>query len=207
MVSTTTEVPGEASTICGIASRLEPPGILRSSTRTVGLCPSEYRFAASTSPASATTSMSGSASSSMRRPLRTTEWSSARTMVMLSVSGVTATGVSGRRGVAQLSRSPHRSRCYARMPPRRPPSILSEDTKGGSMAPNPNNESLMEETGLGLLPGIVIALGLVVGAMALLLLGSMIAVFGVLALVVLVTVAILAVVVALLDEEGDLGRR
>lgn len=75
------------------------------------------------------------------------------------------------------------------------------------MAPNPNNESLMEETGLGLLPGIVIALGLVVGAMALLLLDSMLAVFGVLVLVVLVTLVILAVVVALLDEEGELGRR
>ena len=75
------------------------------------------------------------------------------------------------------------------------------------MAPNPNNESLMEETGLGLLPGIVVALGLVVGAMALLLLDSMLAVFGVLVLAVLVTLVILAVVVALLDEEGELGRR
>lgn len=65
----------------------------------------------------------------------------------------------------------------------------------------------MEETGLGLLPGLVGALGLVVGAMALLLVGSMWAVFGVLALVVIVTLAILAVVVALLDEEGELGRR
>ena len=75
------------------------------------------------------------------------------------------------------------------------------------MAPNPNNESLMEETGLGLLPGIVVALGLVVGAMALLLLDSMLAVFGVLVLAVLATLVILAVVVALLDEEGELGRR
>lgn len=70
-----------------------------------------------------------------------------------------------------------------------------------------NDESLMDETGLGLLPGIAVALGLVVGAMALLLLGSMWAVFGVIGLVVIVTVAILAVVVALLDEEGDVGRR
>ena len=70
-----------------------------------------------------------------------------------------------------------------------------------------NDESVMDETGLGLLPGIVVALGLVVGAMALLLLGSMWAVFGVLGLVVIVTMAILAVVVALLDEEGELGRR
>ena len=75
------------------------------------------------------------------------------------------------------------------------------------MAANPNNESLMEESGLGLLPGIVIALGLVLGAMALLMLDSMLAVFGVLVLVVLVTLVILAVVVALIDEEGEFGRR
>ena len=75
------------------------------------------------------------------------------------------------------------------------------------MAAHPNNESLMEETGLGLLPGIVVALGLVVGAMGLLLLESMLAVFGVLVLAVLATLVILAVVVALLDEEGELGRR
>ena len=65
----------------------------------------------------------------------------------------------------------------------------------------------MERTGLGLLPGLALALGLVVGAMALLLIGSMWAVFGVLALVGAVTVAILAVVFALLDEDGALGRR
>jgi hypothetical protein len=41
----------------------------------------------------------------------------------------------------------------------------------------------------------------------LLLIGSMWAVFAVLALVVIVTAAILAVVVALLDEDGDVGRR
>jgi hypothetical protein len=70
-----------------------------------------------------------------------------------------------------------------------------------------NTESLMDETGLGLLPGLACALGLVVAAMAFLLMGSMWAVFGLLALVVLVTVAILAVVVALLDEDGELGRR
>ena len=70
-----------------------------------------------------------------------------------------------------------------------------------------NHESLMDETGLGLLPGLVLALGLIVGAMALLLTGSMWAVFGVLALVLVVTVAMLAVVIALVDEEGELGRR
>lgn len=69
-----------------------------------------------------------------------------------------------------------------------------------------HRESPMDRTGLGLLPGLAAALGLVVGAMAMLLIGSMWAVFGVLTLVVIVTVAILAVVVALLDEEGELGR-
>ena len=75
------------------------------------------------------------------------------------------------------------------------------------MAPHSDNESLMEETGLGLLPGIVVALGLVVTAMTLLLLDSMLAAFGVLVLAVLVTLVILVVVVALLDDEGDFGRR
>jgi hypothetical protein len=65
----------------------------------------------------------------------------------------------------------------------------------------------MDITGLGLLPGVALALGLVVGAMALLLTGSMWAVFAVLALVVVVTATILAVVVALVDEDGELGRR
>lgn len=69
------------------------------------------------------------------------------------------------------------------------------------------SESVMDITGLGLLPGLVLALGLVVGAMALLLIGSMWAVFAVLALIVVVTAAILAVVVALVDEDGELGRR
>jgi len=66
---------------------------------------------------------------------------------------------------------------------------------------------MMDDTGLGLLPGIVIALGLVVGAMALLLLDSMLAVFAVLLLAIFATVLILAVVIALLDEDGELGRR
>jgi hypothetical protein len=69
-----------------------------------------------------------------------------------------------------------------------------------------NNESLMEATGLGLLPGVVAALGIVVVSMALLLTGSMWAVFAVLLLVGLVTASILAVVIALIDE-GELGER
>ena len=64
----------------------------------------------------------------------------------------------------------------------------------------------MDKSGLGLLPGIVGALGLVIFPMALLLFDSMWAGFGVLALAIAVTVAILVVVVALLDE-GERGGR
>lgn len=74
------------------------------------------------------------------------------------------------------------------------------------MREEPNNESLMEETGLGLLPGVVVALGIVVFSMALLLTRSMWAVLGVLVLVGLVTASILAVVIALIDE-GKLGEQ
>jgi Mg/Co/Ni transporter MgtE len=70
----------------------------------------------------------------------------------------------------------------------------------------PNNESLMEESGLGLLPGVVLALAIVVFSMALLLPGSIWAVVAVLVLVALVTASILAVVIALIDE-GELGER
>jgi uncharacterized membrane protein len=72
------------------------------------------------------------------------------------------------------------------------------------MRDEPNQESTMEETGLGLLPGVVIALFIVVLAMAFLFTGSMWAVAGVLALVAVVTTSILAVVIALVDE-GELG--
>lgn len=66
--------------------------------------------------------------------------------------------------------------------------------------------SIMEATGLGLLPGVVIALGLVVFSMALLLTGSMWAVAAVLALIGVVTAAILAVVFAVMDDD-EAGRR
>lgn len=52
------------------------------------------------------------------------------------------------------------------------------------------NESLMDRTGLGLLPGLVLALGLIVFATDFLPTGSMWAVFGVLALIVIVTIAV-----------------
>ena len=74
------------------------------------------------------------------------------------------------------------------------------------MDPKENNQSLMDATGLGLLPGLSGALALVVVAMAALLTGSMWAVFGVLALVGVTTAAIVFVVVAV-TAEGVRGRR
>lgn len=64
-----------------------------------------------------------------------------------------------------------------------------------------NDTSIMEETGLGLLPGVVIALGLVVFSMALLLTGSMWAVAGVLVLIGVVTATILTVVFAVMEDD------
>ena len=74
------------------------------------------------------------------------------------------------------------------------------------MEPEGNNESLMEASGMGLLPGLSGAMALVVLAMAALLSGSMWAVFGVLALVGVTTAAIVFVVVAV-TAEGERGRR
>jgi hypothetical protein len=68
------------------------------------------------------------------------------------------------------------------------------------------DESLMEETGLGLLPGVVLALAIVVCGMAVLLTESIWALVAALALVVLVTAALLTVVIAVIDE-GELGAR
>jgi hypothetical protein len=90
---------------------------------------------------------------------------------------------------------------------RAPRSPIVVEDKGDPVTDERNNESPMDETGLGLLPGVALALGLIVGAMALLLTGSMWAVFGLLALAMVVTAAMLAVVIALVDEEGEPGRR
>jgi TRAP-type C4-dicarboxylate transport system permease small subunit len=68
----------------------------------------------------------------------------------------------------------------------------------------PRDESLMEATGLGLLPGVAVALGIVVFSMAMLLTGSPWAVA--LAPALLVTAVILAAVIGLIDE-GELGHR
>jgi VIT1/CCC1 family predicted Fe2+/Mn2+ transporter len=90
--------------------------------------------------------------------------------------------------------------------PRLEPAPMLLEMKGDLVRNEPNNESLMEETGLGLLPGVVLALAIVVFSMALLLSGSIWAVIAVLVVVALVTASILAVVIALIDE-GELGDR
>jgi hypothetical protein len=68
------------------------------------------------------------------------------------------------------------------------------------------DESAMEATGMGLLPGLVSAIGLVVIAMAALLTGSMWAVWGVLAVIGVCVAAVVFVVVAV-TSEGEQGRR
>ena len=72
--------------IDGIDVRLGSPGMFRSRTSTAGFRPEVRRRAVSASPASATTSMSPSASTIRRRPSRTISWSSARMIVIVSAS-------------------------------------------------------------------------------------------------------------------------
>jgi hypothetical protein len=76
-----------------------------------------------------------------------------------------------------------------------------------AMSSNQNDpDSLMESTGLGLLPGIAVALGLMILAMALVLTGSMWAVAFVLVLIGVCLAAIVYVVVAV-SSDGERGRR
>jgi ABC-type spermidine/putrescine transport system permease subunit II len=69
-----------------------------------------------------------------------------------------------------------------------------------------NKRSLMESTGLGLLPGLALATGLVLVVMAALLTESMWAVAGVLAVIVACSAYVVFVVLAV-SAEGDEGRR
>ena len=69
-----------------------------------------------------------------------------------------------------------------------------------------SRRSLMDATGLGLLPGLALATALLCAAMAALLTGSMWAVAGVLLLVILCAAAVVYVVVAV-TAEGDEGHR
>jgi hypothetical protein len=66
--------------------------------------------------------------------------------------------------------------------------------------------TLMDATGLGLLPGITLAMGLIVVSMAALLTGSMWAVAGVLVMIGLCVGAIVFIVLAV-STEGERGRR
>jgi hypothetical protein len=104
IVTTTTPTPGEASTKLGIASRLGVPGILRSTSRMRGRSSRVSASAASASPASPTTSKSSSSSSSRRRPLRTSAWSSAMTIVI--GSSATSTGSATVAGLYPETRAP-----------------------------------------------------------------------------------------------------
>jgi hypothetical protein len=74
------------------------------------------------------------------------------------------------------------------------------------MDPEERRESLMEATGMGLLPGLSTAMTVVVLAMAALLTGSVWVVAGALALIGLSVMAIVFVVVAV-TTEGEPGRR
>jgi hypothetical protein len=69
-----------------------------------------------------------------------------------------------------------------------------------------NDRSLMDATGLGLLPGLALATALLCVAMAALLTGSMWAVAGVLLLIVLCAAVVVYVVLAI-SAEGDEGQR
>jgi hypothetical protein len=69
-----------------------------------------------------------------------------------------------------------------------------------------DSRSLMNATGLGLLPGLALATALICAAMAALLTGSMWAVAGVLVLIVLCAAVVVYVVVAVTGE-GDEGQR
>ena len=81
-----------------------------------------------------------------------------------------------------------------------PPKLL------GMQTDDKDDGSLMEATGLGLLPGIAVAMGLIVVAMAALLTGSMWAVAGVLVMIGLCMGAIVFIVLAV-STEGERGRR
>ena len=83
--------------------------------------------------------------------------------------------------LAALSSSPHTTHGWTRMSQAAVAPILW--VMKGEPVRDERNESLMDLSGLGLLPGLALALGLVVFDMALLLTGSMWAVVGVLGLV------------------------
>ena len=157
--------------------------------------------------------MSSSASSSMRRPLRTTGWSSASTIVIvpastdgtLSLMGVGSaprpafTSVPIRDadagncgGMVRQSAAETGGAADAAGPARRTCPDMSIEEKGG--------QSLMNDTGLGLLPGLALATGLLVVAMAAVLTGSKWAVVGVLVIIGICVAAVVLVVLAVTAE-------
>src|SRR3954451_2950089 len=138
IVSTTTLVPGETSATRGMASsEVSSPGMLRSSTSTVGLWPRTVRSAVSASPASETTRSPPAWSSSRRKPERTTAWSSARTIVISAASAMRGTipdSASGRgaedgplpQPVDRRPR-PHRAQAREEVLERRAPGVRQQD--------------------------------------------------------------------------------
>ena len=74
------------------------------------------------------------------------------------------------------------------------------------MNANLNDDTSTEETGLGLLPEVVIALGIVAFSVALILTGSVWAVAAVLALIGVVAATVLTVVFAVMDD-NEANRR
>src|SRR3954470_19465858 len=90
MVSTTTWVRRPlAARTRGMAARLGPPGMLRSSTSTSGSRACTMRTAESASPVSPITRKPSSPCRRRRSPERTTRWSSASTMVISRTPSVT----------------------------------------------------------------------------------------------------------------------
>src|SRR5829696_6515393 len=101
--------------------------------------------------------MSGSASSSMRSPLRTTAWSSASTMVISLSDSATASGLCATADMCAQRTFPQRPHWLPRIRLARGAALLSD-----------HEERIAHgRTGLGLLSGLVLALGVIVFAMAL----------------------------------------
>jgi hypothetical protein len=82
----------------------------------------------------------------------------------------------------------------------------STANEGARMDTSHNHESLMDATGLGLLPGLVVAMVLIVVAMAALLTGSMWAA-ALLVVAIGLTVAAIVYIVVAMTSEGEDGRR
>jgi hypothetical protein len=110
----------------------------------------------------------------------------------------------GSRGIRALPRPAAAN--YGNTRRRAPDADEPAEREAGAMNSEQNNDrSLMDATGLGLLPGLALATALICVAMAALLTGSMWAVAGVLVLIV-VCAAVVVYVVMAVTGEGDEGQ-